>query len=138
MRISDWSSDVCSSDLGGALHVLRQFGGAGEHRVFIVGDAELRLFSGGDRRGVLADFGQVAVGALDEDGGGADLGGIIHGTDLLDLEVANDVALLRDGHARFPLLSGMASKSSLEVAAINSRGAGAATRAPRTPGQGAG
>src|SRR3546814_7560666 len=62
--------------LGGALHVLRQFGGAGEHRVFIVGDAELRLFSGGDRRGVLADFGQVAVGALDEDGGGADLGGI--------------------------------------------------------------
>src|SRR3546814_3874063 len=65
--------------LGGALHVLRQFGGAGEHRVFIVGAAELRLFSGGDRSGVLADFGQVAVGALDEDGGGADLGGLIHG-----------------------------------------------------------
>src|SRR3546814_2734815 len=93
--------------------------------------SELRLFSGGDRRGVLADFGQVAVGALDEDGGGADLGGIIHGTDLLDLEVANDVALLRDGHARFPLLSGMASKSSLEVAAIQSTSDGACTRDDR-------
>src|SRR3546814_12782741 len=56
MRISDWSSDVCSSDLG--LHDRRLFGGErGDHRGDVGGSAgapriavaaEQRLF-GGDR-----------------------------------------------------------------------------------------
>src|SRR3546814_1017244 len=82
MRISDWSSDVCSSDL----HVrgaVRPSGPAFQHRVVLRGD--LRAFVGGHRElaaavlGFLRKVGQL-VGVA---GGHADHGGVA-GLELVD------------------------------------------------------
>src|SRR3546814_9162741 len=82
MRISDWSSDVCSSDLGDG--AARRIGGsaervdigdgAGERDLGYVADETLELFVLGDEIGFAVDFDHRTAGAV---GGDADqaLGG---------------------------------------------------------------
>src|SRR3546814_2860279 len=49
MRISDWSSDVCSSDLAGNIGDLEQAVLAGEDGVAMVGPSAQRTIRAGDR-----------------------------------------------------------------------------------------
>src|SRR3546814_9741960 len=78
MRISDWSSDVCSSDLGVVDLIDRR------HAVD-VGDDAARVVDRQDRRGLGAIFGHARAHSL----------GIVVGA-ALELVAAADVARVRD------------------------------------------
>src|SRR3546814_16376975 len=71
MRISDWSSDVCSSDLGGRAHPGIQQHDAGHARIAVRVEE--------DRRGGVAEAPEhhfLDLGAVDDEGidGGGDVG----------------------------------------------------------------
>src|SRR3546814_15011427 len=64
MRISDWSSDVCSSDLGGPLRIRRP-GDAGEHAVALLLHPARRPWHGDlDAVHAIAEVAVLAVGRM--------------------------------------------------------------------------
>src|SRR3546814_15024862 len=65
MRISDWSSDVCSSDIaeqGGKLRTQRNTRGSGKRCII---DHQLRLALGGERKRIGQDQPPFGIGVTD-------------------------------------------------------------------------
>src|SRR3546814_8756358 len=84
MRISDWSSDVCSSDL----LVEQQDGGVLQHGA---GDGDALALTAGEVAAARADLGVVAAGE-----GGDEIMGAGHAGGLFDLGIARAGAAVGD------------------------------------------
>src|SRR3546814_11991677 len=112
MRISDWSSDVCSSDLREALRDAMAEEMRKDDRIFVMGE-EVDEYQGAYKvtQGLLDDFGSKRVvdtpiteyGFVDL-GTGAAMGGLRTHTELIDF-YTNGKAALRERGCRSLLIS---------------------------------